>query len=56
MSDLMWTISNGLINVVDAFFLTMIPWTMTESKRKKDMRLQLFLFCFLSLIYAMHLL
>lgn len=35
MSDLMWTISNGLINVVDAFFLTMIPWTMTESKRKK---------------------
>ena len=35
MSDLMWTISNSLINVVDAFFLTMIPWTMTESKRKK---------------------
>lgn len=35
MSDLMWTISNGLINVVDAFFLTMIPWIMTESKRKK---------------------
>lgn len=35
MSDSMWTISNSLINVVDAFFLTMIPWTMTESKRKK---------------------
>lgn len=35
MSDLMWTISNSLINVVDTFFLTMIPWTMTESKRKK---------------------
>lgn len=35
MSDLMWTISNSLINVVDAFFLTIIPWTMTESKRKK---------------------
>ena len=35
MSDLMWTISNSLINVVDAFFLTMIPWTMTKSKRKK---------------------
>lgn len=35
MSDLMWTISNSLINVVDAFFLTMIPWTMTESKKKK---------------------
>lgn len=35
MSDLMWMISNNLINVVDVLFLVLIPWIMVETKRKK---------------------
>ena len=36
MSDLMWMISNNLINVVDVLFSVLIPWIMVETKRKKD--------------------
>lgn len=35
MSDLMWIISNNLINVVDVLFLVLMPWIMVETKRKK---------------------
>lgn len=35
MSDLMWMISNNLINVVDVLFLVLMPWIMVETKRKK---------------------
>ena len=35
MSDLMWMISNNLINVVDVLFSVLIPWIMVETKRKK---------------------
>ena len=40
MSDLMWMISNNLINVVDVLFLVLMPWIMVETKRKKYMRLR----------------
>mgnify|MGYP000054950765 FL=1 len=35
MSDLMWMISNNVINVVDVLIVVLMPWVMVDAKREK---------------------